>query len=563
MEQLHDYQGEAVEFLYNTPFSAAFMDTGLGKTSTILTLLNRLFEREETKRVLIIAPIRVANQTWPNEIKKWSHTWWMSHSVLRAEDDDPEVISAGRAAREAFKNREDIGDLAEARRKAQDEVEWLTLMEDGPQAQDALKAARERLYAIPTAQQADGKARTAMKETIRQRKLAEKTDIHIIDIEHIEWLIDQFSEWKEVVRRGVRKRKREVVNWPYDTVIIDESSKFKDHKTDRYAALVSTRIKPQVKRLHELTATPAAESYMGLFAQIYLLDRGERLGNNITFYRDTYFRLKPRSKYVYELMPGMQEVISDKIADLCLVMKARDYIKTEEPLFLSRKINMTPEQLKQYKTFEREFILETPEGELIEAVSAGALSGKLLQLASGAVYDEKKRYHIFHDHKLEDLEELVEELSENSTTTPLLVSYWYKSSLDRLKKRFPKAIVADKQGKFVKPWNEGKIKMLLVHPASIGHGLNMQAGPGHNIYFYDMCWSYELYYQLYCRLHRQGQKYRVNVHLPQIVGTNDVLVADRLLEKEDAQEFLFDRIRAYRKRLKALNDNRQRVRMAA
>lgn len=491
---MHAYQdgpGGIVQFLLENAFSAAFLDTGLGKTVSALTLIVELMRAEEVERVLVVAPIRVCTQTWPTEIAEWQHTSWLSYEVLRAEDDDPEVL------------------------------------------------------AVPYEQ------RAAKKEEIRRRKAASKKAIHIVDIDHIVWLIDLHSVWKTFTQNGRVKRKRVIRDWPYDCVILDESSKFKDYTTRRYRALNAVRSKGFIKRLHELTATPAAEGYMGLFAQIHLLDQGERLGSNITTYRDTYFRLKPRSTRVYELMPGMMEKIGDKIGDITMVMRSKDYLDEIEPLFLPRRLNMLPAEAKQYKRFEREAIMSIPVGDdepdvVIEATSAAALSGKLLQMASGAVYDSNKTFHELHQHKLEDLAELIDELDGS----PLIVAYWYQSSLARLRKQFPLATVIDKAGKFVKPWNAGEIKVLLMHPASIGHGLNMQYGPGHDICYFDMCWSYELYYQSYRRIHRQGQTLQCRVHLPQMFGTLDVLVSDVLLGKEDAQEVLFERIRLYRRRLK-------------
>lgn len=539
---MHDYQDGPdgiVQFLKDHEFSAAFLDTGLGKTVSALTLISDLTLAEEIERTLVIAPIRVANQTWPGEIGEWEHVCWLDYEVLRAEDDDPEVIAAGREATAAFRARPDYEQLKEDRYWAQ----YFAVTEED----------RKAVVAIPTASGVGAKARTAKKEEIRRRKAATKKALHIIDIEHIKWLVDLHSEWKIVKRNGKQIRIRQIVDWPYDCVIIDESSKFKEHDTDRYAALNAVRADKRkfIRRLHELTATPAAESYLGLFAQLHLLDQGERLGSYITHYREKYFRQKPRSKFGWELMPGQREVIGDLIADISMVMKSSDYLDEQEPLFLPRRIRFSDAELKQYRKFEREFILTIPgqNGEddvEIEATTAGALSGKLLQLSSGAVYDEKKKVHEVHRHKLEDLEELVGELDGK----PICVAYWYKSSLARLRKLFPKAVVADKQGKFVKPWNEGKIKILLVHPAGVGHGLNMQYGPGQDIYYFDMCWSYELYYQLYRRIHRQGQTKQLRVHLPQMIGTNDELVAERLLAKEDAQEALFERIRMYRRRMK-------------
>lgn len=520
---MHEYQDTAEQFMYDNPFSALFMDTGLGKTVSCLSLIVRLLLEDLGHRFLIIAPVRVATQTWPNEIGEWSHTACLNATVLRCEDDDPEVTSA---------------------------------------YQEAYQEARDWCLTTQEAQKAAGKAATAKKEEIRLRKAQDGCTIHIINREALTWLIDQYSVWTEKKVKGKIRRVRKIVGWPYRNIIIDESSSFKDYKTARFKALVCVRAQGFVDRLHELTATPAAEGYEGLFAQIFLLDRGERLGNNITAYRKEYFMQERHNSRKYKLQRGSKEEIGDKIADITMVMKSGDHLDEIEPLFLPRKLHFTTPQAKQYKEMVRDFIMTLDDGTEIEAKTAADLSSKLLQIASGAIYTGDRDYKILHNHKIEDLQQLQEELGDEH---PLLVSYWYRHSLARLRKAFPDARVLDKEGKIVSrhgPWNTGKVKMLLVHPASVGHGLNMQYGPGHDLYMFDQCWSYELYYQLYRRLWRQGQKLRVRVHLPQMVGTNDVLVAARLGEKEDAQEALFQQIRNFRRRMKE-RQMTQMLKMAA
>lgn len=528
-EDMHVYQQTALDFLLKNPFAALFIDTGLGKTIIILTLLEKLFLREQFKRALIVAPIRVAAQGWPNEIAAWSHTAFFPYTVIRAEDDDPEVIAAGKAAYAAEKADE-----------------W---------------------GAFP--QKAAAKARTAKKEELRLERMRSQAPIHMIDHHHLEWLIDQYSEWVEVKSKGKAKKVRKIVGWPYDIVVLDESTAYGDIQAQKFKALVQVRLQGFIDRMILLTATPAADSYMKLFTQIFLLDKGKRLGRFITHYRNTYFDYNKHT-FTYKLKKGADELISNKIADICLVMKSKDFLEEQEPLFLERKIDLTTPQLEQYQHFEENFVLHLPD-EIIEAKNAAALSGKLLQFASGAVYtdpfadpedelDDSKptpKWRLVHDHKIEDLKELREEVD-----TPILVAYWYKSSLERLRKAFPDAAVMDKAGKVAArhgPWNTGKIKMLLVHPASVGHGLNMQYGPGRDVYMFDQCWSYELFYQLYRRLHRQGQKLQVRIHLPIVRETVDMLVWMRLKRKEDAQEALFNWIKKLRKRMKEA----QAMRMAA
>jgi hypothetical protein len=508
--EVHAYQWSAADFLFETPFSALFIDTGLGKTVIVLLLLVRLFMSFACKKVLIIAPVRVAAQTWPNEIQFWDFAAFLNWTVIRAEDDDPEVISAGKAA--------------------YDDARYF-----GGDPNDARKALQ--------------KARTAKKAELRLERARSRSSVHMINKEALPWLVEQYTEWNVVKGR----RKRRLVNWPYDVVIIDESSCVKAYDSALFNALQLVRHQG-AKRMHQLTATPAAESYEGLFTQTYLMDLGERLGRNITSYRKRFMQPHPHVKFKWRMNPGADKQIAEIISDIVLVMKSEDYLDEQEPLFLPRKIDLTPAEQAMYRKFQREFVLTLPEKEeRIVAETAASLSSKLLQLASGAVYDENKKPKHVHDHKIDDLRQLVEELDVSGE--PLMVAYWYKSSLARLKKAFPDAKVMDKAGKMVDPWNAGKVKMLLVHPASVGHGLNMQKGPGHDIYFFDACWSYELYYQLYRRLHRQGQARRVRVHLAQVVGTVDELVFKRLLLKRDAQEALFQRIKALRS-LHA-NDNRR------
>lgn len=499
---MHEYQRKAGKFLLDNPFSALFIDTGLGKTVIVLTLIVWLLIRDQFNKVLIVAPVRVAAQTWPNEIVAWEHTACLNATVIRAEDDEPSVIAAGQVA--------------------YDEM-------------------RAKGFAIKDCTNARGKAQTARKNYLRLKRMQSKAQVHVINREALEWLIDQYTVWVPKKVKGRNMRVRKIVGWPYDVVILDESSSFKDHTSRRFKALAAVRQQGFIKRLHELTATPAAEGYLGLFAQAYLLDLGKRLGRFITKYREEFF-VENKYGHTFKIRnEKAMEEISDKLADISLVMKEEDYLKGQVPLFLDRKINMRPAELALYQKLERDFVMTLPDGEVIEAETAASLSSKLLQLASGAVYDSDGKTHVVHDHKLEDLAQLQEELQGS----PILVAYWYKSSLARLRKAFPKAAVMDPAGKIVSrhgPWNTGKVEMLLVHPASVGHGLNMQYGPGHDLYMFDQCWSFELFYQLYRRLARQGQKKQVRIHLPQMQETNDPLVVKRLRMKQDAQEFLFRRI---------------------
>jgi hypothetical protein len=382
----------------------------------------------------------------------------------------------------------------------------------------------------------------ASRKAVREHFRKNQATVYIINREQVEFLVEAWGR-----------------HWPYDTVIVDESSSLKDHTTNRFKAL--RRVRPLIKRMHQLTATPAAETYMHLFSQIFLLDEGERFGRHITKFQTRYFT-QNRYTFKWELRPGAEQEITAKIADICLVMKAEDYLDLEKPVSLIDKVLLSQEQMDLYRAMERDFIVTLPNGAEVEAETAAALSQKLLQMASGVLYETvlepddkggfKKRrvVHHLHDHKIDALETLVEELDGEC----LMVAYWHESSLARLKKAFPKAVVMDKEGKCVKDWNARKIPMLLVHPQSAGHGLNMQKG-GRRIVFFDIPWSLELYIQLIGRLAGARQLARaldervVFLHHLVAAGTADEEVVKCLGEKNDVQEVFFALIKRIRQRL--------------
>lgn len=510
-EQMHGYQNTAVDFLLANPFSALFIDLGLGKTCISLTAIMHLVMRFECNRVLVIAPTRVANQTWPTEIKLWRHTAPLTYAHIRDEEVIETVNAAGRAERKAIT----------------EECLWDAMSRD--QIADVLSsvAAKNRIE----------KARiAASRKAVREHLRRNPATIYIVNREQVEFLVNAWGR-----------------DWPYDVVIIDESSCLKDHTTDRFKAL--RRVRPLIKRMHQLTATPASETYLHLFAQIFLLDEGKRFGRHITKFRERYFT-QNRYTFKWTLRPGAEKEITEKIADICLVMKAEDYLDLQKPVFVYNKITLTPEQRALYLQMEQESLLTLPSGAEIEAETAAALAQKLLQMTSGVIYETtiedqgdgnfKKRrvVHHLHDFKIDTLRELVDEAQGES----LLVAYWHDSSLRRLKEAFPKAVEMDKAGKSVKAWNAGKIPMLLVHPQSAGHGLNLQYG-GRRIVLFDIPWSLELYLQLIGRLARQGQKHVVMVHHFVAEGTIDEDVVKALSEKRDAQELLFRLIKKVRKRM--------------
>jgi len=281
---------------------------------------------------------------------------------------------------------------------------------------------------------------------------------------------------------------------------------------------------------------------MHLFSQVWLLDKGDRFGNNITPYRERYFNLNPYTKQ-YTLRPGADKEIETKISDICLVMR-NERTEDEKPIINEWPVRLSQKVMKQYRNFQRDYVLQTETVD-IEAVHGGALSMKLLQLASGVVYDADRNTHWFHDQKIQALKEIEEE----ALGQPILVGYWFRPSLIRLQKAFPKAITMDRQGKAEAEWNKGNVSMMFIHPASAGHGLNLQFG-GHHLAIFDLFWSLELFLQILGRVDRQGQLYRVIVHLLTAKGTEDQTVADKLRVLEDAQDAFFDRLRALHKRIR-------------
>lgn len=514
-EQMHDYQTNiALPFLKENPFSALFIDMGMGKSVTCSTLIvDLLSEFANDDKVLVVGPLRVMTDTWPTEFAKWRHLAPFNYTLIREDDDDHRIKEAARLDRK----------MAEEKAWERDSLKALGLSD--AQVLEKLGATNE----------------TRVRQQIRTELARSRSSIHFINREQLEWLVNLHGR-----------------KWPYRTVIIDESSSFKDHRTERFKALAKVRRTPGlITRLHLLTATPAAETYEHLFAQMYLLDLGKRLGKNITYYRERYFT-QNRWTRKWKLRPDAEEEILDKIKDICLVLKAEDYLDVAKPNIVPRYIHLSDRVMEMYEQMSKNFLVALDDGTVVEAETAAALSSKLLQMASGVLYETyleedwdtqdlkkvKKTHHI-HADKLLTLQEIVEELQGK----PVLVVYHFKSSLDRLKKTFPKAVVMDSDGKCIKDWNAGKIPMLLVHPQSAGHGLNLQQG-GHNMVFFDIPWSLENYLQVIGRLARQGQKYPVLVQVLLAKGTLDELVFAALQAKEDAQSKLFFLLKSLIRKMK-------------
>lgn len=361
-------------------------------------------------------------------------------------------------------------------------------------------------------------------EKQRLEALDKDADIYIINRENTEWLVNHYGK-----------------AWPFDMVVIDELSSFKSNRARRFKAL--RKVRPLIKRIVGLTGTPTPNGLIDLWPQMYLLDRGERLGKTITEYREKYFVPGRRNwqtgvVYEYNLKLGAEKQIYDKISDICVSMKAVDYLEVPELIEIPVEIELETKDYQKYKQFERDLLLPVSEEEDIEALSAAVLSNKLLQMANGAIYDEEKNVHIIHNEKLKALEEII----EAANGKPVIVYYNYQHDLERIQKYFKGTRTLESE-KDIKDWNEGKIPILLLHPASAGHGLNLQAG-GNTIVWFGLNWSLELYQQANARLHRQGQTSKVSCYLLVTKGTIDEDVIKALNKKSKGQDALLEAVKA-------------------
>ena len=408
-----------------------------------LTAIRNLIIKGEVGRVLVIAPLRVARSTWPDEIAKWDHLNDLTYSV-------------------------------------------------------AVGTEKERLGA-----------------------LRKNVEIVIINRENVDWLVN---------KSGYR--------FNFDMIVIDELSSFKSYSAKRFKALL--KVRPYVERIVGLTGTPSSNGLMDLWAEYRLLDFGERLGRYITRFRLKYFEPDKRSATVifsYKLLPGAEDQIYNAISDITISMKAKDYLKMPDLIINEVTVDLDLAERRTYETLRKEMVVQISEQEEIDAVNAASLSGKLLQMANGAVYDEDKRVLRIHDKKLDALEDLI----EAANGKPVLIAYWYKHDLERIKERFNvREILTDQD---IRDWNNGKIDVAVIHPASAGHGLNLQQG-GSTMIWFGLTWSLELYEQANARLYRQGQKETVVIHHIITKGTIDEDVMQALKRKEKTQSALIDAVKA-------------------
>jgi SNF2 family DNA or RNA helicase len=449
----HDYQAFCIDYIKDHPISALFLDMGLGKTAITLTALRDLMLDDlAVSKTLVIAPLRVARDTWPAEVGKWDHLEHLDVSVI-------------------------VGDM---------------------------------------------KHRTAA--------LNHNALIYVINRENVKWLVEYYE------KNGMR--------WDFDCVVIDELSSFKNYQSQRFKWL--RKVRPFVRRWIGLTGTPTSNGLMDLWAEIGILDGGERLGRFIGRFRESYFKpasMNPGTGVVfsYTPRPGAEELIYERISDIAISMKAMDYLDMPECVYVSHEVEMSKAERKLYDQLKTDLIIPLEDGD-IDAANAASLSNKLLQMANGAVYDENKEVRSIHQHKLEMLEDLI----EAANGQPVLIAYWFKHDYQRIMEHLtslgyhPRDM---KESEDIKDWNEGSIPIALIHPASAGHGLNIQAG-GHILIWYGLTWSLELYQQTNARLWRQGQSETVTVHHIVTKDTVDEDVLAALASKDVTQEKLIAAVKA-------------------
>lgn len=438
----HDYQAFATNFILDHPVCGLILDMGLGKSVITLTALwDLLLDRFDIGRVLIVAPKRVAEDTWPKELAKWDHLDGLSYSLVMGTEDQ------------------------------------------------------------------------------RRAALQKQAKLYIINRENVAWLVAKCP-------------------WQFDTLVLDELSSFKNSKAQRFRAL--KQVRPRVKRVIGLTGTPRPNSLLDLWPQMYLLDMGQRLGRFVGGYRERFFVPDKRNReiiYSYKPREGAEEKIYELISDICISMKAVDHLNMPPIISNTIEVRMSLKEQGLYDEFQRNMVLQL-EGEELDALNAAALSSKLTQMANGAVYGEDKRVFAIHDRKLDALEDLI----EAANGQPLLVAYWFKHDLERIQKRFPATRVIDKP-QDIDDWNAGKIPVALIHPASAGHGLNLQEG-GSTVVWFGLTWSLELYQQLNARLWRQGQRHTVVIQHIVTTGTQDEDIMAALSRKDLGQEAMYRAVKA-------------------
>ena len=437
---LHKYQDRMIDFIYNTPKCAVWAGLGLGKTITTLTAITDLLDSFTVCKVLIVAPLRVANSVWHKEAANWQHTKKLTFSIVTGTE-------------------------------------------------------RERMSA-----------------------LFKTADVYVINRENVQWIVDHYKS-----------------KWPFDMIVIDESSSFKSPASQRFKAF--KKVLPKVDRLVELTGTPSPNGLLDIWSQMYLLDCGERLGRSMTAYKQRFFEAGYNG-YSFKPVKSADKIIHKLIDDIVISLNVDDYLEMPDRIDTVIRVQLPASRMVEYKQLERDFLTQINDNDIV-AYNAATLAGKLLQYCNGAMYtDELKNWTEVHSAKLDAIDDII---SEN-TDENLLIAYNYKTDLIRLQARYPDAVVLDKEPKTIEQWNSGNIKMLLAHPASAGHGLNLQHG-GSIIVWFGLNWSLELYQQFNGRLHRQGQTKPVRVVHIVADGCIDDKVMLAIENKAETQQELLNALK--------------------
>ena len=445
----HNYQTFTTDFITHHPEAAVFLGMGLGKTIITLTAIQSLIlDSFEVHKALIIAPLRVARDTWPTELTKWDHLTELTMATC-----------------------------------------------------------------VGTPKQ-------------RRAALNQSADITVINRETVPWLVNHYNA--------------NDTPWPFDMVVIDELSSFKNHQAARFKAL--KQVRPHIRRIVGLTGTPAPNSLLDLWAPMRLIDEGQRLGKFITHYRNQYFLPDKRNGhqiFSYKLRDGAEQEIYDRIADITVSMRTTDYLQLPPLTITDYPVTMSRSEVEKYEQLKKTMVLELDSDEVVDAPTAAVLAGKLQQVSSGAIYTgEQRNYLELHGRKLDALEDIV----ESANGAPVLVAYWFVHELARILARFPNAVPLSSSEDF-QAWNRGEVQVGLIHPASAGHGLNLQDG-GHLLVWLTLPWSLDLVEQTNARLFRQGQTHPVTITRIICAGTIDTQVGAALETKNATQSALIDAVKA-------------------
>lgn len=548
---LHEYQVRTIRFIVDTDNAGLWLDMGMGKTTSTLTAIDDLFAQFAVGRPLIVGPLRVVKNTWPKEVERWEHLKHLTTCMIRGTP--------------AERIDQLINDRADIHLINRELYEWLV---DTLDPRKRTKAIREAIKTLCAFVETDSRMTGEIATKVLQRdpvavsewflglvdgpvRLAEAVRlaglVHVPgslpdaldgleNARELRRMIKLAGKLPEMFENHTRLRARFAGKWPYDFVCIDEASGFKDPSSGRVKA--ARRALVGIKRMVELTGTPAGNGLLGLWSQIYLLDQGKRLGKTFKAYKDRYFD-SDYMGYSYEPKPGAEDQIYAAIADIIMRLDASDYLTMPDLLTHDVWVELSDNVRGHYRELEREYLTQV-EDEEIAVTHAAALTNKLLQCANGVVFqgDERKTVHL-HDTKLDALQNIV----DMHPGRPVLVSYSFQPDRDRILKQFPKAVLLDTKPETEDRWNRGEIPMLVMHPASGGHGLNIQEG-SNIIAMFGLNWSLELYLQFIARLRRQGQTKDV-VHLYRILArdTADTSVVDSLAGNDRTQRALLDALK--------------------